>query len=150
MLEKIDRGFTAIFIAEAAVKIIAHGFVLHKRAYLRNPWNILDFAVVIISLISLVPNVPNLKSLRTMRVMRPLRSINAVPSMKRLVTTLLLSIPRMGYLLGFLVFVIFVFSILGIQIFARDLYQRCRLTPEPIGNEWPIDFSQTRLCGGMY
>lgn len=137
-----------IFITEASLKIIASGFVLHKRSYLRNPWNILDFTVVIISLISLIPNVPNLKALRMMRVMRPLRSINAVPSMKRLVATLIVSIPRMGYLVGFLFFVIFVFAILGIQLFSRDLYYRCRLTPEPIDNSsWPIDFNQTRICG---
>jgi Ion transport protein len=132
------------------VKIIAAGFIMHKRSYLRNPWNVFDFMVVCISLLSLVPEVPNLKSLRTMRVLRPLRSINAVPTMKRLVATLLVSIPRMGYLIGFLGFVILVFSILGIQLFARDLYQRCRFTDVPDGDSWPIDDSQQRICGGMY
>lgn len=128
-----------MFVTEASLKIISFGFVLHKRSYLRNPWNILDFTVVLISLIALIPNMPNLKALRTMRVLRPLRSINAIPSMKRLVATLLLSIPRMSYLVGFTLFVIFVFSILGMQLFARDLYWRCRLTDAPIGNEWDID-----------
>ena len=92
-------------------------------------------------MISLIPSVPNLKALRTMRVLRPLRSINAVPSIKRLVTTLLISLPRMGYLVGFLLFVIVVFAILGIQLFARDSYYRCRLTDEPIGDLWEIDYS---------
>jgi Ion transport protein len=135
--------FTSIFVTEATLKIIAIGFIMHKHSYLRDPWNILDFTVVLISLVSLIPNVPNLKSLRTMRVMKPLRSINAIPSMKRLVTTLLVSMPKMGYLVGFLLFAIFVFAILGVQLFARDLYWRCRLTDAPIGNIWPIDESQT-------
>lgn len=144
-----------IFIFEATLKILAMGFVMHKRSYLRDPWNILDFMVVIISLISLIPNVPNLKSLRTLRVLRPLRSINAVPSMKRLVATLLLSLPRMGYLVSFVVFFISIFAILGMQLFSRDLYNRCRFTDAPYLNElnqtvWPIDFSQNRLCGGLY
>lgn len=89
---------------------------------MRDPWNVLDFTVVLIGIISLIPNVPNLKSLRTMRVLRPLRSINAVPSMKKLVTTLLVSLPQMGYLVAFLIFFITVFAILGLQMFTRRLY----------------------------
>lgn len=133
-LDKVDRGFTAIFIFEAAIKILAFGFVIHKKSYLRDPWNVLDFAVVIISLISMIPSLPNLKSLRTMRVIRPLRSINAVPSMKRLVATLLISLPRMAYLVIFMIFCIFIFAILGMQLFARKLYNRCRLTDAPIND----------------
>jgi hypothetical protein len=135
-LEKIDRGFTVIFILEATLKIFALGFVVHKRSYLRDPWNVLDFVVVVISLISLIPNVPNLKSLRTLRVLRPLRSINAVPSMKRLVATLLLSLPRMGYLVTFMIFFISIFAILGMQLFTRDLYSRCRFTDAPYLDEY--------------
>jgi voltage-dependent calcium channel L type alpha-1D len=149
-LDKIDKGFTVIFIAEALIKVSAHGFVIHKKSYLRNPWNVLDFTVVLIGVISLIPNVPNLKSLRTLRVLRPLRSINAVPSMKRLVQTLLLSIPRMGYLVSFLLFFIFVFAILGVQLFKRDLYLRCRLTDSPVNGTWPYDESQKAICGGNY
>lgn len=84
-LGNFDRGFTVLFVVEAILKIAAFGFIIHKRSYLRDPWNILDFLVVIIGLVSLLPSVPNLKSLRTMRVLRPLRSINAIPSMKKLV-----------------------------------------------------------------
>ncbi len=112
-LDKIDKGFTVVFVFEAALKIIAFGFIMHKRSYMRDPWNVLDFIVVVIGLISLIPTVPNLKSLRTMRVLRPLRSINAIPSMKRLVATLLLSLPRMAYLVSFLIFFISIFAILG-------------------------------------
>jgi Ion transport protein len=55
-----------------------------------------------------------LKSLRIFRIFRPLRSINAVPPMKRLVSTLIMSMPQMGYLVSFLLFFIAVFAILGI------------------------------------
>ena len=36
-----------VFIIEAAIKVIAQGFILHKNSYLRNPWNILDFVVLL-------------------------------------------------------------------------------------------------------
>ena len=39
--------FAFIYTAEMILKIIARGFVLHSYAYLRNPWNCLDFTVVI-------------------------------------------------------------------------------------------------------
>jgi hypothetical protein len=42
----MNTGFTIIFIAEACLKIIAMGFILHKNAYLRNGWNIIDAIVV--------------------------------------------------------------------------------------------------------
>lgn len=81
---------------------------------MRDPWNVIDFVVVVIGIISLIPNFPNLKSLRILRIFRPLRSINAVPSIKRLVSTLLMSLPQMGYLVSFLLFFITIFAILGI------------------------------------
>jgi hypothetical protein len=140
-LDLADKIFTYIYTAEAVMKTVAFGFIVHKTSYLRDPWNILDFVVVIVGLISLMPSVPNLKSMRNMRLLRPLRSINAVPSMKRLVSTLLKSLPNMGYLVCFQLFFITIFAILGMQIFARNLYKRCRLTDKPILNNtlWPID-----------
>lgn len=38
----------------------------------------------------------NLKALRILRVIRPLRSIKAIPSMRKLVSTLLKSLPELG------------------------------------------------------
>jgi len=37
----------AIFCLEAALKIVALGFLLHSDSYLRNGWNVLDFIVVV-------------------------------------------------------------------------------------------------------
>ena len=39
--------FTAIFIMEAILKVLAHGFVMHRFAYLRDPWNLVDLTIVI-------------------------------------------------------------------------------------------------------
>ena len=39
--------FMGIFTVEMTVKILADGFICHKGSYLRNPWNIMDFIVVI-------------------------------------------------------------------------------------------------------
>lgn len=62
----------------------------------------------------------------------------------------------MGYVASLLFFFLCVAAILGLQLFAKDLYFRCRLTEEPIlapDNKtwsWPIDPAQQRNCGGLY
>ena len=55
----LDNCFTVLFTLEATIKIVAMGFlfnnaVLRERGmtpYIRNPWNMLDFIVVVASLI---------------------------------------------------------------------------------------------------
>ena len=58
VLKYIDIVFTVLFTIEATIKIIAGGFLFNRLGpivpYLRNPWNILDFFVVMASLIDLV------------------------------------------------------------------------------------------------
>jgi hypothetical protein len=56
----------------------------------------------------------NLKALRILRVIRPLRNIT-IRSMRRLVATLLRSLPELGNATIFIVFMILLFSILGLQ-----------------------------------
>jgi hypothetical protein len=80
-LDKIDVAFTIIFIFECVAKVIAKGFLFHRNAYLRDPWNWLDFFVVCISLLNFLPGIDSggLKALRTFRILRPLRTINRFP-----------------------------------------------------------------------
>jgi hypothetical protein len=39
--------FSIVYTIEAILRIIALGFVVHKKSYLREPWNLIDFIVVI-------------------------------------------------------------------------------------------------------
>ena len=39
-------AFAVVYTLEMILKVLARGFVLHKHAYLRDPWNRLDFVVV--------------------------------------------------------------------------------------------------------
>ena len=43
----IDLILNFVFALEALMKIVSHGFILHRHAYLRDPWNIFDFIVVV-------------------------------------------------------------------------------------------------------
>ena len=81
----VDTAFSIIFLLECVLKILGMGFFMHKKAYLRDTWNWLDFFVVTISVVCWMPGAEgnkSLKSLRTFRILRPLRSINSMPAMK--------------------------------------------------------------------
>ena len=46
-LDNCGTVFTVIFAVESGLKILAYGFIMHRNAYMRLGWNILDFGVVI-------------------------------------------------------------------------------------------------------
>ena len=46
-LNVIGDVFTIVFLLEAAIKILAMGFILHKFAYIRDGWNLIDFIIVV-------------------------------------------------------------------------------------------------------
>ena len=116
-IEDCGLVFTITFTLEALIKIMAMGFCFHRNSYLRDPWNWLDFLVVCIGIIEFIPSLPaaNLKALRTFRVLRPLRSINAFPSMRRLIGSLLASLPSLGNAVVFMFFIFLLFGILGVH-----------------------------------
>ena len=111
---------TYFFIFESFSKIVAQGMIYYKNAYLKDNWNLVDFFVVLASILEIVTtivfgnDVPSFKMLRTLRVFRPLRTFKRVPSMRRLVTIMLRSIPDMGNTLAFMIFFFIVFAIIGI------------------------------------
>ena len=41
--------FTTIYTIEALTKCVAQGFILEKYTFLRDPWNWLDFTVIILA-----------------------------------------------------------------------------------------------------
>lgn len=84
----IGQAVNGIFIIECLFKIVAKGFVVHRRAYLRDSWNVMDFIIVVLALTEFFPSIKAFRALRILRALRPLRSINAVKSMRRLVNVL--------------------------------------------------------------
>ena len=118
-IDIIDNVFTIIYILECLCKIAVMGFNGHRYAYLSDPWNKLDFAIVIISLLNFVPAFDPgfLKALRTARVLRPLKSISKLTAMRVLMQTIISSLTGLLNVCTFLVFVFGIFAILGLHIF---------------------------------
>jgi hypothetical protein len=47
LIDIFSMCFSIVYTIEALLRIIALGFVVHKKSYLRDPWNLIDFIVVI-------------------------------------------------------------------------------------------------------
>ena len=133
MLDTTEIIFTALFTFECVIKIIARGFILHKHAYLRDPFNWLDFIVVVSSVLSLImqhidPNGANLgwtSVLRTVRVLRPLRTMTRIKGMRPLIDTLIRAFIALSNVMFLLIFFLAVFAILGHELFGAKLHGRC-------------------------
>ena len=115
LVDDSELVFLAIFTLEAVIKIIGMGFVMDRRTYIRDPWNILDFIVVVFGWMSFIPGIVGLSGLRSIRILRPLRSVNAVKGMKILVLSLFRSLPGLFNVVLFLGFIFAVFSIIGVN-----------------------------------
>jgi len=96
--------FSALFLAEAIVKIVALG-LYGRNAYLSDGWNWLDLLIVILGVIDFFPgDSSNLSGLRALRVMRPLRAITRFPPLRFLVHLLLQCLPMLSNVVGLLCF----------------------------------------------
>ncbi|CEM24784.1 unnamed protein product [Vitrella brassicaformis CCMP3155] len=154
-LDDLDIFFTVVFNLEMAVKIVSRGFVLGPGAYLKDAWNWLDFFVVLSAdlgyALQSVPALKKINVLRTFRAFRPLRSLNALPGMRIIVATLFQSLPKLGNLFLLACFVLGLFAILGINLFERTYWNRCRFTVRPVDGLWEIDPHQLDFfCGAAY
>ncbi|CAJ1052610.1 voltage-dependent T-type calcium channel subunit alpha-1H-like [Xyrichtys novacula] len=131
VLQALDDGIFVFFAGEMVVKMVALG-VIGQTGYLGDTWNRLDFFIVIIGMLeySLDGHNVSLSAIRTVRVLRPLRAINRVPSMRILVTLLLDTLPMLGNVLALCFFVFFIFGIVGVQLWAGLLRNRCFMGEE--------------------
>uniref|UniRef100_A0AAR2JQD4 Ion transport domain-containing protein n=1 Tax=Pygocentrus nattereri TaxID=42514 RepID=A0AAR2JQD4_PYGNA len=131
ILQAFDDCIFAFFAVEMVIKMMALG-IFGSECYLGDTWNRLDFFIVMAGMLeySLDGHNASLSAIRTVRVLRPLKAINRVPSMKILVTLLLDTLPMLGNVLLLCFFVFFIFGIVGVQLWAGLLRNRCFLDKE--------------------
>jgi voltage-dependent calcium channel L type alpha-1D len=121
-----DIIFTSFFAFDCSLRIIANGFLFNgEYSYLRDPWNILDFLIVLMSGISLgvqSDSIKLIKVFRLARVLRPLRLVNRIKVLKIALHALVKAIPSIlnVVLVSLLFFVIF--GILGVNFFKGTFF----------------------------
>jgi hypothetical protein len=121
ILDLIDLVLVILFIVEMCIRIIA----LSMFAYLSDGWNVLDFSIVLISLVDFIPvdfgSVTILRALRALRALRPLRMISRAPGMKKVVDTMLQTIPSAVNVLVVCSLFFLIFGIIGVGFFKGKL-----------------------------
>ncbi|XP_074036001.1 voltage-dependent T-type calcium channel subunit alpha-1G isoform X2 [Leptinotarsa decemlineata] len=119
--------FTAVFILESTMKLIALGL----KVYMKDKWNLLDVAIVILSVVGIVieeivqdlkiiPINPTIiRVLRVMRIARVLKLLKMAKGIRALLDTVMQALPQVGNL-GLLFFLLFfIFAALGVELFGR-------------------------------
>jgi hypothetical protein len=129
----MENIFLALYSVEMVLKILGLGFVFNKGAYLRDPWNILDFIIVMSAYLTIFQDLASslanggatqvqtydspkegglsLNSLRAFRVLRPLRAITSIKGLQVLVLSVLSALPLLQDTILVLMSFFLVFSI---------------------------------------
>jgi len=122
------------FIIECLLKNLVLGFACNgSGSYIREPWNVMDFVIVLLSLVDFLPidtNISFIKVIRLMRVIRPLRMISKNPGLKIAIESLIKVIPGITNLSAISVLVILLFAILG-TTFYKGLFFSCHMDNIP-------------------
>ncbi|XP_010158440.1 PREDICTED: sodium channel protein type 5 subunit alpha-like [Eurypyga helias] len=121
----VEFTFTGIYTFESLIKILARGFCLNEFTFLRDPWNWLDFSVIIMAYVGAFSNLGSMSVLRTFRVLRALKTISIVPGLKIIVGALIQSVKKLANVMILTLFCLSVFALIGLQLFKGNLRQKC-------------------------
>uniref|UniRef100_A0A8D3BR43 Sodium channel protein n=1 Tax=Scophthalmus maximus TaxID=52904 RepID=A0A8D3BR43_SCOMX len=123
--KNVEYTFTGIYTFEFLVKVLAQGFCVGKFTFLRDPWNWLDFCVIVMAYVTEFLVLRNFSALRTFRVLRAFKAISVIPGLKTIVGALFQSVKRLSDVMILTVFCLSVFALIGLQLFMGHLKQKC-------------------------
>uniref|UniRef100_A0A8C2FDV5 Sodium channel protein type 4 subunit alpha B n=1 Tax=Cyprinus carpio TaxID=7962 RepID=A0A8C2FDV5_CYPCA len=125
----LEYTFTGIYTFESLIKILARGFCIEPFTFLRDPWNWLDFSVIVMAYVTEFVDLGNVSALRTFRVLRALKTISVIPGLKTIVSALIQSVKKLADVMILTVFCLSVFALIGLQLFMGILRQKCVRSP---------------------
>nr|QLB38370.1 Nav8-1 [Apolygus lucorum] len=109
--------FSATFGIEAAFKLIA----MSPKYYFQEGWNIFDFIIVALSLLELsLEGVQGLSVLRSFRLLRVFKLAKSWPTLNLLISIMGRTVGALGNLTFVLCIIIFIFAVMGMQLFGKN------------------------------
>ncbi|WP_261179269.1 ion transporter [Anaerobacillus sp. CMMVII] len=143
----MDRALIWIFTVEIVLRMIAEKKFIH---FFKNSWNWFDFLIVAAGHIFVGAHFVTV--LRILRVLRVFRAISILPSLRKLVDALLLTIPALGNIMLLMSIIFYIFAVTGTMLFAEvapeyfgslqlsllTLFQVVTLESWASGVMWPI------------
>ncbi|XP_042240385.1 voltage-dependent T-type calcium channel subunit alpha-1I-like isoform X5 [Homarus americanus] len=128
-LQIFNYFFTAVFILESVMKMVALGCHRYFQDSEEHRWNQLDVFIVILSVVGIVleemksdfiPINPTIiRVMRVLRIARVLKLLKMAKGIRALLDTVMQALPQVGNL-GLLFFLLFfIFAALGVELFGR-------------------------------
>ncbi|KIL48814.1 cation transporter [Jeotgalibacillus alimentarius] len=109
-----DRILLWIFTVEIVIRLIASTSV---KSFFKEPWNVFDFVIVLSG--HLITGGHYVTVLRILRVLRVLRTISVIPSLRKMVNALLMTIPSMGTILLLLSILFYIYGVIGTMLYSE-------------------------------
>uniref|UniRef100_A0A286X9U2 Sodium channel protein n=1 Tax=Cavia porcellus TaxID=10141 RepID=A0A286X9U2_CAVPO len=136
------KVFTGIFIAEMCLKIIA----LDPYHYFRHGWNIFDSVVAIVSLTEFVLNELLSCLFLSPFQLRVFKLAKSWPTLNTLIKIIGHSVGALGNLTVVLAIVLFIFSVVGMQLFGHKFCSFCNASKKSCYRRWHMgDFYHSFL-----
>lgn len=143
----IDKALIWIFTIEIVLRMIAER---KFTDFFKSSWNWFDFLIVAAGHIFVGAHF--ITVLRILRVLRVFRAISVIPSLRKLVDALLLTIPALGNIMLLMSIIFYIFAVTGTMLFAEvapeyfgslglsllTLFQVVTLESWASGVMWPI------------
>lgn len=129
------------------LKILGSGFIMGEGAYLKDPWNILDFFIVMTAYFTMLSESAmfqgeepsggttyagvsedqgfSMTGFRAFRMLRPLRFVNSIEGLKILLRSVLSAMPLLKDTIIILMFFFLIYAIGGVNLLMGELRKRC-------------------------
>ena len=121
VLEILNYIFTFIYSIEMVIKMIAFG-----KGYFEDSWCIFDFIIVLSAWIGMILfkgfniDVGSISTIiRSFRIARVLKLIKSAKNLQQIFKTFMLAIPELMNVGALLILFLFLFSVLGVSLFAE-------------------------------
>ncbi|WP_157052526.1 ion transporter [Ornithinibacillus contaminans] len=108
-----DRFLLWVFTIEIIIRLIGRKSFSN---FFKDPWNLFD--VVIIALGHLLTGSHYVTVLRVVRVLRVMRAVSVIPSLRKMVNALILTIPSMGTIVLLLGIFFYIYGVIGTMLFS--------------------------------
>lgn len=121
VLDGFNIGFTAVFLLECILKLIA----FKPKNYFMDRWNLFDFIIVVGSIIDITMNEVSSEQMfafgffRLFRALRLVKLLNQGSGIKTLLWTFIKSFQALPYVALLIVMMFFIYAVIGMQMFGR-------------------------------
>ncbi|XP_065922507.1 voltage-dependent T-type calcium channel subunit alpha-1I isoform X8 [Magallana gigas] len=114
-VEYSNMVFSILFAVEMFFKLCAYGII----GYIQDGFNVFDGLIVILSMIEFTQQggASGLSVLRTFRLLRILKLVRFMPALRRQLVVMLRTMDNVATFFALLVLFIFIFSVLGMNLF---------------------------------